>query len=364
MNRKIVVWQAIVSPHMVYTFIELSKLVESNVYYIAYNEKNHSRLQDGWTQSLSNLNSNLIFLTKQEEIDHFIQDLNSSYLHFTNGINIDYWKIGYIDKCIYNSGGIWVAIFESINKFAFLGTLRRIKFQSIRFSRHKPNFAYCIGKGTADWFRKWNIVEMVFDGSYYIKPIDLIIDGDISSSKYNIGYFGQLISRKNIEGVILVLAEFKHFDFVFNIFGGGELNDYLKELVIREGLADHVVFHGLAQMDEVPRLISAMDFTILPSVFDGYGVAVLDSLLQGIPVICSNRCGAAILQDDEYVKVFDVTNSWDLRSVLLECFNNGRLTIVKRKMIRNKYEKYNAVHGAKEILKIIKIISSFNDNIR
>jgi glycosyltransferase involved in cell wall biosynthesis len=356
MNRKIVVWQAIVSPHMVYTFLELSKLVESNVYYIAYNEENHSRVQDGWTQSLSNSNSNLVLLTKQEEIHHFVQNLNSSYLHFTNGINIDYWKRGYIDKCICNSGGIWVAMFESINKFGILGTLRRIKFQLIRFSRHKPYFAYCIGKGTADWFRKRKIVGMVFDGSYYIKPIDLIIDGDISS-KYNIGYFGQLIRRKNIEGVILVLSEFKHFDFVFNIFGGGDLNDYLQELVIREDLADHVVFHGLAQIDQVPQLISAMDFTILPSVFDGYGVAVLDSLLQGVPVICSNRCGAAILQDDEYVKVFDVTNPWDLRRVLLESINNGRITIVKRKMIRNKYEKYNAVHGANEILKIIKIIS-------
>ncbi len=66
------------------------------------------------------------------------------------------------------------------------------------------------------------------------------------------------------------------------------INDY--------GLEEKITLVG--NVDEVECLYPACDFTVLPSLFEGFPNVILESMACGVPVIASNVSDNAILVDD------------------------------------------------------------------
>ncbi len=67
--------------------------------------------------------------------------------------------------------------------------------------------------------------------------------------------------------------------------GGGEMEQELREQVRRNGLQDVIHFLGVRQ--DVPELLPQFDLFVLPSVYEGFGLAALEAMLAGVPVIAS-----------------------------------------------------------------------------
>ena len=61
------------------------------------------------------------------------------------------------------------------------------------------------------------------------------------------------------------------------------------------GIANRVVFTGVTQ--EVEKYYLASDIFAMPSRFDTFGLAVLEAMMAGLPVIISGRVGAKDLID-------------------------------------------------------------------
>jgi len=59
--------------------------------------------------------------------------------------------------------------------------------------------------------------------------------------------------------------------------------------VERLNLRDHVIFTGYVPEADLPGLFNAAEFFVYPSVYEGFGLPVLEALACGIPVITSNR---------------------------------------------------------------------------
>jgi len=65
--------------------------------------------------------------------------------------------------------------------------------------------------------------------------------------------------------------------------------DELMEAVRRMGLADHVVFPGFLAEEDFAALLSGAAALIFPSLFEGFGMPVLEAMAAGVPVLSSNR---------------------------------------------------------------------------
>ncbi|MFN3967250.1 MAG: glycosyltransferase, partial [Endomicrobiia bacterium] len=83
-----------------------------------------------------------------------------------------------------------------------------------------------------------------------------------------------------------------HFVWV----GGGEMYQQLKEEVRTAGLEDRIHFLGVRQ--DVPELLPQFDLFVLPSVYEGFGLVVLEAQLSGLPVIASAVGGLLEVVDD------------------------------------------------------------------
>ncbi len=75
-----------------------------------------------------------------------------------------------------------------------------------------------------------------------------------------------------------------------HVAGGRNAQGYL-DRAGRAGVKDRVCFHG--KVEDMQGFYHAMDMFVLPTFYDTLGNVVLEALAGGLPVICSDRAGAA-----------------------------------------------------------------------
>lgn len=75
-------------------------------------------------------------------------------------------------------------------------------------------------------------------------------------------------------------------DAVLLLVGGGHLEDSVRELTVELEIAESVRFLG--RRGDVPAILSAMDVLLLPSLFEGFPLAVMEAQASGLPCILSD----------------------------------------------------------------------------
>lgn len=80
------------------------------------------------------------------------------------------------------------------------------------------------------------------------------------------------------------------------LVGDGRLRRKLQDFVANAGLKDRVEFMG--QRDDVPTLLRNADFYVHSTHSDGFGVAVVEAMATGLPVIASNVPGLSWVVGD------------------------------------------------------------------
>ncbi|MDQ3289171.1 MAG: glycosyltransferase [Pseudomonadota bacterium] len=110
-------------------------------------------------------------------------------------------------------------------------------------------------------------------------------------------FVGRLVAVKNLPCLVRALASLPSAQRPWmGLAGGGPLRDELEELAARLGVAEDIGFLG--ERRDVPRLLQAVDFLVLPSHFEGQSNAVLEAMAAGCPVIASNVGGTPELVHD------------------------------------------------------------------
>lgn len=145
--------------------------------------------------------------------------------------------------------------------------------------------------------------------------------------KYNLrnDYFlfiGTIEPRKNIDRLIHAFEKLS-FDFPFYtlIIIGQKGWDYEKvEQVVREsGVKDRIVFTGFVEEIEKFLLLKYAKLFLYPSIYEGFGLPVLEALNFGIPTVTSNVSSMPEIAGDAALKVnpLDVDEIYSAMKLLL-----------------------------------------------
>ena len=107
-------------------------------------------------------------------------------------------------------------------------------------------------------------------------------------------FSGSLIARK---GVDLVAPAFVRLarevpNVRLRIVGDGELRQSMMQKLAP--VSERVEFVGFRDWPELPREYAAADVLCVPSRYDGWGLVVPEGLAAGLPVIATDRMGAAL----------------------------------------------------------------------
>lgn len=100
----------------------------------------------------------------------------------------------------------------------------------------------------------------------------------------------RLVHRVGVDKLLQALAIIKPRipDVWLAIAGRGHMQNLLQQQVTELGLENHVKFLGFLPDEHLPIAYQAADFSVMPSQsFEGFGLAIVESLACGTPVVCT-----------------------------------------------------------------------------
>ena len=103
------------------------------------------------------------------------------------------------------------------------------------------------------------------------------------------------------------------------LVGDGERRDILKQLAIDSGAANRIHFLGLR--NDVPSVIKCADIVVLSSHWEGFGLAVVEGMAAGKPVIASDVPGLAEVVEGAGL-LFEEGNVDELKNSISKLLND------------------------------------------
>jgi hypothetical protein len=101
--------------------------------------------------------------------------------------------------------------------------------------------------------------------------------------------------------------------------------DRLREITVELGLADSVAFLGyVREEDELPALLAACRALIFPSLYEGFGMPVLEAMAFGKPVLCSNLTALPEVAGDAAL-YFDPTKPVEIANAIAQIEHSSEL---------------------------------------
>ena len=136
-------------------------------------------------------------------------------------------------------------------------------------------------------------------------------------------YVGTVNERKNALTLILAFEKIKdRTDADLLIIGGGsEYYSKVKSYVKNNNLSHRIHLKPVVEFDLMPSIYRNSEIFAHPSVFEGFGIPIIEALYCGVPVVCSEgSCfPEAAGRYSKFVEPFNV-DAW--AETLLELLNN------------------------------------------
>jgi glycosyltransferase involved in cell wall biosynthesis len=120
-------------------------------------------------------------------------------------------------------------------------------------------------------------------------------------------FVGTIEPRKNVARVVRAFARAKRAARLPHrlvlIGARGWKYAEVDSVIAQEGIADDVVFAGYVPQNELPRWYQAAELFVYPSLYEGFGMPVLDALACGTPVVTSNAASLPEVTGDAAIQV-------------------------------------------------------------
>lgn len=105
-----------------------------------------------------------------------------------------------------------------------------------------------------------------------------------------IGFCGRLVPRKRPEFPQIILNE-PEFDGCRTLIAGRGFSHYARDLLVREDLNLRVQYLGWCRGARLETFFDQVDVLAVPSIYEPFGLAALEAVVRGIPVVCPRSSG-------------------------------------------------------------------------
>lgn len=151
----------------------------------------------------------------------------------------------------------------------------------------------CISQGVRDALDGWlcdpiiaKRLEVIYNGARILPRKTL---ADFEPNRLRLVSIGSLSSQKGYDVALLAVAEIRHLVSRYVIVGEGAQRGKLERLIRQLKLEGIVRLVGWA--DNITSYLHDADIALMPSRWEGFGLAAVEALSTGIPVIASDVPG-------------------------------------------------------------------------
>jgi len=192
----------------------------------------------------------------------------------------------------------------------------------------------------------WNLTRFLYNRSDYVLTPSaalarLLVEHEVRVPVFDVsngiefGYFekkadyalrhrmvfaGRLGYEKNVDVVIRALAAARRREprLHLSVYGDGPARRKLESLAAHQGLEGHVTFHGFVDRQTLKNVYRDYDYTVSASAMETQGLALLEAMAAGLPVLGVNALAVPdIVKDGANGYVVDPGDSGGMAEAML-----------------------------------------------
>ncbi len=134
----------------------------------------------------------------------------------------------------------------------------------------------------------------------------------------------------------------------FVMAGDGDMMEQVISMSVDLGIERNVLFSGFLKGDEVARAYQSADLYVMPSVSEPFGIAPLEAIRNGAPVLISKQSGVSeVVKNALRVDFWDIDEMANQALAVLQ-YPALQQTLMERSMV--EVEKMTWVDRAKDII--------------
>jgi glycosyltransferase involved in cell wall biosynthesis len=357
-NMKVVLWAPDIIFHDSETWTAFQSLAKEPIRVMVWDLLSKTRRDQGWiAQQYDALNIEILSRKHWWSQGRGIIQSNPDAIH----VFIGFWTIrAFFPLFLYAlSHGVKTAVFNEPYATSFVGYTReesfiiswlKVKMRPILY-RLTALMIKVLSKDDLPCFFSISLLakeqfihagfneRAIFPFGYFISR-----QNEVMAPKKNGGdglklvFVGALLKTKGLDIAVQAVETLyeKGFNVSFDIYGTGDPGLFFSPA------SACVRYKGVIPQGEAQKVIAQYDLLVLPSRHDGWGVVVNEALLQGVPVIVSDRVGAqCLIETSGAGMIFRHDDPDDLATEIESILND----INKLKLLRQ-----NALELAPQIL--------------
>lgn len=352
---KLVFWQNMVAFHQS-AHVRALAAKGHDVTFVAEETISRERRAMGWT--MPDLGQAKVVITQDDEtIRQVVVESSKDTIHVIGGIRG--YRIGKmaLTYCLKTSRRVGF-LSESPDTRSWKGSARQLLYTTERIGyRARIDFILAMGQLGVRWFRRCGYPSVkVFPYGYLTERPSITnesADYQDSTPVVELVYLGQCVPRKGVDIALSALGAVGRLNWRLTVLGDGASRVDLESLASRLGILNRVRFMAYLPNHEALQILALSDLLILPSRFDGWGAVTNEALMRGVPVICSDRCGASdLLRDSRRGEVFQSESVADLTKLLDKWIARGKRSPDLTEKIRVWSRCIEGDSGADYMLKV------------
>lgn len=208
-------------------------------------------------------------------------------------------------------------------------------------------------------------IEIVSNGvdyekfnKFYTEDIKLRVRNKYNLPQNYILYMGTLEPRKNIDSIVeafSLLKKKKDFDNMKLVIAGkkGWLFENIFDLVNKLDLKEQVIFTDYVDERDKPIIYNIAKLFVFPSIYEGFGIPVLEAMASSVPVITSNVSSLPEVAGDAAVLV-NPKDIEDITKNMIEILSNNDF---KNELVRKGHiqaQKFTWEDSAEKLYNVYK----------
>jgi glycosyltransferase involved in cell wall biosynthesis len=226
-------------------------------------------------------------------------------------------------------------IFTRHNSEAFWPGVPKILSNVLsRFVAKRSASGVCISNAVKDYViqrgelsKEYNL-KTIYYGFEKIEQLDTKALAEIKDQLIvkpgvlRVGSIGRLVRQKDYPTLLSAMRQIidSGIDAELFIVGEGMEKNNLTELTLELGIHERV--HWLGRTPFVNEFLSQLDLFVLPSIYEGFGLVLLEAMQANKPILATNNSSIPEVLGDDYIGLFETSNveklSGLIKKVLLE----------------------------------------------
>jgi glycosyltransferase involved in cell wall biosynthesis len=179
-------------------------------------------------------------------------------------------------------------------------------------------------------------------------------------------FVGNPKPHKNLDNLVKAFAKARSLEpfdaHLVCVGGNGSETVRVRQRVLELGIEDRVTFTGWVPDDDLPAIYQGAELFVYPTLYEGFGLPVVEAMASGIPVITSDKSALKEVAEG-YADLVNPVDVGEMANAIAHCMSDGEHRAALSELGRRRAADFRWEQTARKTLELyLKILEKQRDS--